>query len=208
MTPRPASLLRRPPPLKCRLSGFLLASRMSVKIEIAAGRKQQAYDYYIHHPAVSLKTIATFLGVSVRTFSRLRKAWDWPPRHDLPVQEENAADAETEDVRQEQPAASSLREAALSLASVTRSHIDALVKEQRTKRGADHDKTARTLASYAKTLTAARALLEQEGSTLDDSEPHDTNTPRSIHELRDELAQHLERIIAEEEALGGDGLLV
>ena len=81
------------------------------------------------------------------------------------------------------------------------------MEKQRSEGMDDHDRTARTLASYAKTLTTARALLEQEGSRLDETEQHD-ETPRSLHELRDELALHLERVIAEEEAQGSDGLLI
>jgi hypothetical protein len=100
-----------------------------------------------------------------------------------------------------------LREAALSLVQVTRARIDALVKEQHVNREIDHDKTARTLAAYAKTLTTAQAILEQEGSRLDET-GHDEGPQRTIHDLRDELSRHLERVIAEEESRGCDGLLV
>ncbi len=95
----------------------------------------------------------------------------------------------------------------MSLVQVTRTRIDALVKDQHVNREIDHDKTARTLAAYAKTLTTAQALLEQEGSRLDDT-GHDDRPRRTIHELRDELARHLERVIAEEESRGRDGLMV
>ncbi|MCB5176298.1 hypothetical protein [Microvirga lenta] len=161
--------------------------------------RQRAYDYYARHPKVSLGAIASFLGVSVWSFRRLRKSWGWPPRSE-------ALNAEPP---QSVPASpqNTLREAALSLAQVTRTRIDALVREQRADGADDHDRTARTLASYAKTLTAAQSLLEQEGSTLD-GHGHTEKPPRSIHELRDELARHLERVIAEEEARGRDGLLV
>lgn len=105
---------------------------------------------------------------------------------------------------------SSLRAAAVALATATRSHISALVREQRAGR-TDHDKASKALASYAKTLTTAQALLEQESLRLDD-DGHDhaghRDDARTIHELRDELARHLERIVAEEEACGRDGLLV
>lgn len=184
---------------------------MSAKTEISAEQRQRAHAYYIDHPMVPLQTIATFLGVSTTTFRGLRKQWGWPPRSAVKATIISASELEKAD----QPAvsmqaandSSALRDAAFSLAQATRSHIAALMKEQRKGRAVDHDKTARTLASYAKTLTAARALLEQEGSTLDATEHH-TRPARSIHELRDELAHHLERIIAEEEALGRDGLLV
>ena len=38
--------------------------------------------------------------------------------------------------------------------------------------------------------------------------PNPNHKPRNLDELRDELASHLERIVAEEEARGSDGLLV
>ena len=101
-----------------------------------------------------------------------------------------------------------MNDAARALAQATRVQIDALMDEQRRGQAKDHDKTARRLASYAKTLAAARALLEQESSPLDDTEPHDSRPRRSLHELREELARHLDRVIAEEESRGRDGLLV
>lgn len=167
--------------------------------EISADLRQRAYDYYAHHPEISLKAIADFLGVSVWIFRRLRKVWNWPPRAE-------AAKAPACDAAPSSPR-STLRDAALSLAQVTRTRIDALVREQRHAATEDHDRTARTLASYARTLTAAQSLLEQEGTPLDGNEHTDTPA-RSIHDLRDELARHLERVIAEEEARGRDGLLV
>ena len=185
---------------------------MSAKIEISAEQRRQAYAYYTDHPKISLGDIANFLSMSTTTLRHLRKQWNWPPRAEVLTANEQPSASTVEAAG---PAVSleatpdnfALRDAALSLAQVTRSHIDALVKQQRKGKTVDHDKTARTLASYAKTLTAARALLEQEGSTLDATEHH-TKPARSIHELRDELAHHLDRIIAEEEALGRDGLLV
>lgn len=167
--------------------------------DISADLRQRAYDYYAHHPEICLKAIADFLGVSVWTFRRLRKKWNWPPRHEAAQRESPVAGPET--------ARSTLRDAALSLAQVTRRRIDALVRSQRAEESEDHDRTARTLASYARTLTAAQSLLEQEGNALDGHEHSDKPT-RSIHDLRDELARHLERVIAEEEARGRDGLLV
>jgi len=170
---------------------------------IPAEAKQRAYDFYLHHPSVSLAAIAAFLGVSRTWFFRLRKAWNWPPRREALQQGgEGRAPAGPGG-----PSAT-LREAALSLAQVTRARIDALVKEQHAAGEAvDHDRTARTLAAYAKTLTTAQVLLAQEGTRLDDDERSERPT-RTIHELRDELARHLERVVAEEEARGRDGLLV
>lgn len=186
------------------------------KTETFAALKRQAHDSYLGQPAISIAAIATVLGMSERSFYRKRKAWGWPPRREalnrkaLKQTAESPADAippapaPTKTARTSGPAA--LRKAALSLAQVTRERIDALVREQQ-EGPIDHDRTARTLAAYAKTLTTAQALLEQEGTKLDENER--TERPaRSLHELRDELARHLERIVAEEEARGRDGLLV
>lgn len=212
MKPRPVSFSDKTSTAQVRLSGFLLAFSMSAKIEITADQRQRAYAYYTKHPKVTLQSIAAFLGMSTTTLRQMRKQWNWPPRREVlaadttpsaPMIEAAGLVASVGAV----PDNFALRDAALSLAQVTRSQIDALVKQQRKGKAVDHDKTARTLSSYAKTLTAARALLEQEGSTLDATE-HPTKPARSIHELRDELAHRLERIIAEEEALGRDGLLV
>lgn len=181
---------------------------MFPRIEIAAEKRQQAYVYYACHPERSLQDIANFLGVSMSTFGRLRQKWNWPSRlAALAQHEEDRLAGQDGTLHGMTMAATSLHEAARSLARATQTQINALVDEQRAGGATDHDKTARALASYAKTLAAAQALLEQEGSTLDGHEHHDTSA-RSIHELRDELARHLERVIAEEEARGSDGLLL
>ncbi|WP_457094507.1 hypothetical protein [Microvirga sp. P5_D2] len=182
---------------------------MFPRIEIPEEKRQQAYLYYTGHPTLGLKDIETYLGVSSSTFARLRQRWAWPPRHAALAQNDlSKASKDSADVLAGNAAAvTSLRDAARSLARATRSQINALMEKQRSEGMDDHDRTARTLASYAKTLTTARALLEQEGSRLDETEQHD-ETPRSLHELRDELALHLERVIAEEEAQGSDGLLI
>lgn len=182
---------------------------MSSRIEIPDEKRRQAYVDYVSAPERTVYDIAADLGVGISTFYRLKKRWDWPPR--LGVLAENEVSKTTKDSTDGLPgsaaAATSLREAARSLARATRSQINALMEQQRCGSIDDHDRIARTLASYAKTLTTARALLEQEGSTLDETE-HQDETPRSLHELRDELARHLERVIAEEEARGSDGILI
>lgn len=165
-----------------------------------ADLRQRAYDYYARHPEITLGAIASILGVSRCTFLRLRKKWGWPSRREL-LNGGVPPDAAPASARE------TLRDAALSLAQVTRTRIDALVGDQHAARTDDHDRTARTLASYARTLAAAQSLLEQEGKTLDGHGQPD-KPARSLHELRDELARHLERVIAEEEARGRDGLLV
>jgi hypothetical protein len=188
---------------------------MPFAIVIPADKQRQAYDFYVNHPSKSVRDIIRFLGVSQSTFSRLRDRWGWPRRADAMTLSAKDRASPGGSVEGADPAdgpspPSSLRAAAVALATATRSHIAALVREQRSGR-TDHDKASKALASYAKTLTTAQALLEQESLRLDD-DGHDhaghRDDPRTIHELRDELARHLERIIAEEEACGRDGLLV
>ena len=145
---------------------------MFPRIEISDDKRQQAYLYYAGHPKLTLNDIASYLGVSTSTFVRLRQRWDWPPRYAALSQNElsKAAKDPTDILAGSAAAATSLREAARSLARATRSQINALMEKQRSGGIDDHDRTARTLASYAKTLTTARTLLEQEGSRLDETE--------------------------------------
>jgi hypothetical protein len=105
------------------------------------------------------------------------------------------------------PAHRSLRAAAEALAHVTRTRLDALIGDQNAQAEIDHDRTARTLSAYAKTLTIAQSLLDREETDLHEPEAR-PDEPRSLHDLRDELAAHLERVVAEEQARGSDGLLV
>ncbi|NBJ11495.1 hypothetical protein [Microvirga arsenatis] len=183
---------------------------MPQRIEIDDERKRQAWEIYARQPDKHLPEIRAFLGVSAGTFVRMRKRWGWPQRQ--VALNENALSKAAKDeggvAGLAKAAAASVHDAARALAQATRAQIATLMDEQRTGRANDHDKTARRLASYAKTLAAARALVEQESSPLDDSEPHDNRPRRSLHELREELSRHLDRVIAEEEARGGDGLLV
>ncbi len=185
---------------------------MAAAIEVSAEQKRRAYDYYFNCPSMNLHEIAARIDVSRRTFVRLRDSWGWPHRKvALALKDRDAVEAAVEgsvdDAPETASAAAALRDTARSLARVTKSQIKALVKEQRAGRVTSHAKTAQILASYAKTLMTAQALLEQEGSPLDDHEHHD-RPRRSLHELRDELAHHLNRVIAEEEARGCDGILV
>ncbi|QRM28163.1 hypothetical protein [Microvirga sp. VF16] len=185
---------------------------MAVAIEVSAEQKRRAYEYYFNCPSMNLHEIAARIDVSRRTFVRLRDSWGWPHRAAaLALKDRDGVDAAVEgradDPSEALSAPAALRDTARSLARVTKSQIKALVKEQRAGRVTSHAKTAQILASYAKTLMTAQALLEQEGSPLDESEHH-SKPRRSLHELRDELAHHLNRVIAEEEARGCDGILV
>jgi hypothetical protein len=192
-----------------RLGGFLLAFSMPQRIEIPDEQREQAWEIYARDPKKHLPDIQKFLGIGASSFVRMRQRWGWPPRQAALA--ENALSKAGKDkggiAGLHKAAAASVNDAARALAQATRAQIDALMDEQRTGRAKDHDKTARRLASYAKTLAAARALLEQEGMPLDET-GHNDRPRRSLHELRDELAHHLDRVIAEEEARGRDGILV
>lgn len=181
---------------------------MVQRIEITDEQRQQAWEIYAREPEKHLPEIQKFLGVSAGTFVRMRERW--PSRRaalDANAMSKTAKD-EGGVAGLAKAAVASVNDAARALAQATRVQIDALMDEQRRGQAKDHDKTARRLAYYAKTLAAARALVEQESSPLDDSEPHDDRPRRSLHELREELARHLDRVIAEEESRGRDGLLV
>ncbi|MBM1170918.1 hypothetical protein [Microvirga arabica] len=189
---------------------FFVGFSMVQRIEITDEQRQQAWEFYIREPKMSLPEIERYLNVGSNTFLRMRRRWGWPPRQGARI-EKVSGPAVKDDVALAQSAtiaAASVSDAARALAQATRVQIDALMDEQRRGQAKDHDKTACRLASYAKTLAAARALLEQESSKLDDTEPHDNRPRRSLHELREELARHLDRVIAEEEARGRDGLLI
>jgi hypothetical protein len=104
-----------------------------------------------------------------------------------------------------------LRDAAQALARVTQVRLKALAADQKAGRASDPDKTARTLADYARTLSTAQALLSQEKQIQKDEARDDEcrdDDPRSLNDLHAELSSHLERLVAQEEARGGDGRLV
>ncbi len=192
---------------------------------VSAALQARAYDAYCR-PEIELQAIAKDLGVCVDTFRNLRRRWGWPPRSDA-VRERDAEEARRKQARL--AFENGLHDAANALVAATAARIEALSCADEAS-SADPDKTARMLASYAKTLAAARLLLQQgnlqqgkmsdagQNSTQtlapddvpgDDGEDAPFEEPRrSLHDLRDELARHLERIIAEEEARGGDGLLL
>jgi len=182
---------------------------MPKRIEIPDELRQQAWEIYAREPKKNLPDIQKFLGIGASSFVRMRQRWGWPPRQMALA--ENALSKAGRDAGGiaglHNVAAASVNDAARALAQATRAQIDALMHEQRAGQAKDHDKTARRLASYARTLAAARALLEQEGTPLDDT-GHNDRPRRSLQELRDELALHLDRVVAEEEARGRDGILV
>jgi len=187
---------------------------------VSAAAQARAYEAYCS-PEVDLKDIAKDLGVCLGTFRKLRGRWGWPSR------EEAVRDREAEEARRREARMAfenGLRDAANALVATTCARIEALSRADEAP-STDHDKTARMLASYARTLAAARLLLQQgrmsdagrnltrtgapgdaPGDEAQDAAPEEPR--RSLHDLRDELARHLERVIAEEEARGGDGLLI
>ncbi|WP_210485613.1 hypothetical protein [Microvirga antarctica] len=168
--------------------------------------RQQAFMYYAEHASVPLCAIAVFLGLSARSFRRFRRVWGWPSWPEAIAAASRATITAGATTPPTLSPRSGLRDAAAALTTATRSRLDALMADQAGPE-ADHDRLARILSTYAKTLTIARTLLDQEGTAPDDAQA-DEPAPRSLGELRDELAACLERVVADEEARGRDGILV
>ena len=143
--------------------------------------KQQAWDWYAREPEAPSAGDPEACSTSAPAPScGMRQRWGWPPRAGGSRREcaEQGREGRGRRRRARQSRnGRSVNDAARALAQATRVQIDALMDEQRTGRAKDHDKTARRLASYAKTLAAARALLEQEGSQLDDTRAIMTTDP-------------------------------
>ncbi|MGO4704535.1 hypothetical protein AB4072_02005 [Microvirga sp. 2MCAF38] len=175
-------------------------------MQIAPRLKKRAHELYVHNPELSIAAIATMLGMTGATFRRYREAWGWPPRREALAAARQKKEAAGSDAAKGEEmilvpssrAAPNLRDAALSLVQITQSRIDELIAKHSAGQAQDHDKTAKILADYAKTLTTAQALLKHE-TTKRDEVACDDEDSRSIHELRDELGRHLERLVAEEE---------
>jgi hypothetical protein len=155
---------------------------------------QEAWRYaqylYEHHPEVKVAEIAVGIGASHAPVTGPSAAPECggPP--------DAAGLGETVDLRL---AADALGRAALG-------RINAILAEQANGRFHTHDRIARTLASLASTLKVAQQFKGEGGSARDDDE-HEADA-RTLDELRTELGSHLDRIVAEERAAGGDGILV
>lgn len=158
------------------------------------------------NPNVTNDMIAAMLGIHPRTLQRRARQYQWPPRGT------RAAPEGEEPVDPAAPPPAPLDFAAVAQA-LARSVLAAIrrLDAQSRDRSADPEKVARSFATLAKTLGAAQSLQAQRTrAPHEDRSAHDTDgepPPRSLEELRDELARHLDRIIADEEAAGSDDFL-
>jgi transposase-like protein len=183
---------------------------LPTKIEFTAEDREAAWAMYATRPDLTVRAIAAHFGVSVFTLRRRIKQWNWPPRLEAlaPARREAARRLEGLEpglsnvvpFRVAQAAAADDAHAPLDLARVAQAlgrnalqQLDSL--EAAVARGeADPERAARTLASLSRTLAAARALEHKGGGSVDD----DAEPARSLEDIRQELARHLDRLVAEE----------
>ena len=186
---------------------------MTTKIEFTADDREAAWRMYSTRADLTLGDIPADFGVSLSTLRDRMKEWDWPPRlkalaairreaaRRLEGLEPGLGKAVPLSVRQaslpnEPPAPPiDLGQVAHALGRNALQQLESL--EAAVARGkADPERAARTLASLSRTLAAARAMEQKGDVSLDDDadEP-----PRSLEDIRQELARHLDRLVAEED---------
>lgn len=177
-------------------------------MEAAMVRARHAFE---HEPDRTLTEIArTELGVCARTFRDWRRQWEWPRRDKrlaaaqrvarrtalgrelaqaaVPLATLEAAVPPEDEAPVDRPAI------AARLARTVRAQLDGFAPAD----AADPERAARTLASLVKTLGAADTLARQGEGRPHDDEPDD-GAPRSLEELRQELARRLERLVQDED---------
>ncbi|HEY8382755.1 MAG TPA: hypothetical protein VIL09_11465 [Microvirga sp.] len=176
--------------------------------EAAMVRARHAFE---HERERTLGEIArTELGVSPRTFRNWRRQWRWPPRAQCVAASQRVARRTALGIELAQAAVplAALQAAvppedegpadraaiAARLARAVRAQLDGFAPAD----AADPERAARTLASLVKTLGAADALARQGEGRPHDDEPDD-GAPRSLEELRQELARRLERLVQDED---------
>jgi hypothetical protein len=186
-------------------------SRLPTKIEFTPDDREAAWAMYATRPDLTMRAIAAHFGVSVDTLRRRMKQWNWPPRLEAlaPARREAARQLESLQpglgevvpFRVVQAAAADDARAPLDLARIAEAlgrnalqQLDSL-QGAVTRGEADPERAARTLASLSRTLAAARALEQKGGGSVDD----DSEPARSLEDIRQELARHLDRLVAEEE---------
>jgi hypothetical protein len=165
-----------------------------LKATIPAALREAALGLYLN-PDVPLAATIRFLGISRWAFDRRRREWEWPSRDaaQWPVPPEANAVALPP---------GGIRRAAEALVRLAQRKIDAVAADEATPA----DRLSKVLADCAKALTTAQTILKDHD--LKGQESLGDDEPRSLAELHAELARHLERLVAEEGAPGGDGLLL
>jgi hypothetical protein len=192
---------------------FVEHPSMTKKIDFTAADKEAAWAMYATRADLRLADIATHFGVSISTIRVRVREWQWPPRllALAPSRREAARRIEGLEAgqptlapvsvlqipaRQEPLAPLDLDIVAQSLGRNALQQLESL--EAAVARGkADPERAARTLASLSRTLAAARAMECKGGAPVDDDD--DEPAGRSLEDIRQELARHLDRLVAEEE---------
>ena len=160
-----------------------------------------------------LRDIAAELGLDERAFRRWRAQWGWPPRR-VAIAVERLASGQpmpgpdpalaapiaVADARADRSRSPVFTDVARHLRRVLLTDLEELEPAP-----GDLDRTVKTLATIPKTVDAIQALERLDdpapGDAADpDGADHDESPPRSLEELRQELARHLDRL-AEEEML-------
>lgn len=189
---------------------------------VTEAAKARAWHAFLHQRDRTLEEIArTELGLGKDAFAARRAAWGWPARH-------LAVAAMRGEVSRRLPGLDPALAAAVPLpllafdaaeggtvepAVVARRLRNLLLGQLQTlePEPGDLERTARTLMTIPKTVDAIHALERLQGpaahadttSADRDGGSQDEQPPRSLEELRQELARHLDRL-AEEEAMERD----
>ena len=195
---------------------------MTIPIPVSEPAKAKAWHAYLHERHRTLEEIAgTELGIGRAAFAARRTAWGWPARHHAVAAVRGEVARRLPGV---DPALAALvplllvardtgQDGTVDFGGVARSLRHLLLRQLQglEPEPGDLDRTARTLLTIPKTVDAIKALERLQGSAAHAHEasddPHrgdrDDAPPRSLEELRQELARHLDRL-AEEEALERD----
>ncbi len=135
--------------------------------------------------------IAAKLSISLRTFTRLRKVWGWPPR---PPLNRRRALASIELIEPPSTAASlnaqfvsQLRRELETVEKMLTRTPDALAP------AAAAERRARTLASLVRSFSDIRRLAHTDLAATDEGDDL-ANFPTTLEELRTELARRLEQL--------------
>ncbi len=173
--------------------------------------RRQAFDYYVRHESVTLERHR-----DVSRGRRRRRSWPAPAMGLAAAREAIAAAAARAASRRLRSATASPTSRAAPRRACGRRprpwrgspglRLDALIGEQARRR--HRSRSHRAHAVRLRQDIDHRAIASGPGRDGPHEPEADDQQPRSLDELRDELASHLERIVAEEEARGSDGLLV
>jgi hypothetical protein len=186
---------------------------MQTRTNIADAAKDRAWHAFRCEPHRSLDDIAAELGIGRTTLHHRRIEWGWPPRNEaVAAAHRDAADrlpgldpALAAMVPLGVLAAGADPGGAMNfrdLARRLRRMLFGQLDDIKPKPG-HFDRILKTLGTIPKTVDAIQALerldvLASDNAADPDGADHDEPPPRSLDELRQELARHLDRLEQEE----------